>query len=320
MDLIKDLLTEHSQISLPIWFAIIFYGAFSALDLHLARDIKTRFSAYLLSGGYEAHTDRLALIIQNVFDQIFGPRHLTWKCFGRSTLFSTGALLALLGFTFLYDPKGSMAILRLNVRNEFAETITIWLFLMWAFWCVIPDYLSLLKSRYVILWLSSKPIGLLLGLAIIAVDFSAGTVLFLLVFAFAQSVAAIAFGWWTGKLPLYQHATSDLSTAVASVAFLVVMIALVEAIALIPHADLYRIVPYGDLFWASMWPSAWLWSYVLMAILTSYLVKSFPLLRRVLRFVDLEDHPFRSLGFVGGVVLFVFGYLAYAVNLEWQRL
>jgi hypothetical protein len=164
--------------------------------------------------------------------------------------------------------------------------------------------------RFVITMLRVKEIRLLSAVGVVIADFIAGSLIFLTVFSLAQGVVAFVYTWWVGKLPtMFKHATSDISMAVLAVATMVVTLLIVEAVALIPYGNLYTIVPYADLFWASMWPSAWLWSYIGLSVVARRVISLFPVASWAVNTFDFEDHAFRELGFVGAIVIAAAGYV-----------
>lgn len=138
----------------------------------------------------------------------------------------------------------------------------------------------------------------------VVLDIIAGSILFIFVFSLAQGVAAFGYTWWLGKLPpLYKHVVSDIYSAALAAAMLVVTLMIVELVAFLTYGNLYNMIPYADLFWASMWPSAWIWSYITLSIVTRNVIKSFPVARRLVGILDFEDHAFREFGFVGAFLV-----------------
>jgi hypothetical protein len=135
-------LDAHGRLAIPVEFAAVFYTVFVILDIHLAKSVRNRFSAYLLSARYESEFPDLPGITFAVFQSIFGSRHLSWKCARRSAACSTLALISLFTFTFLYNPTAAIATFRMNIRNSTATGTTIALFGIWIFWCLLPDYIT----------------------------------------------------------------------------------------------------------------------------------------------------------------------------------
>ena len=321
MDVFMNFLYNHSRFAIPVEFAMSFYLICQQADIHLAKPVRDRFSAYLLSARYELEFPNLNEVLANVFLSVFGDRHFSWKCFKRSAVFSTLSLLLLLIFTLLYNPMEAISAFRMNIRNSHAMAITCALFAVWIFWCIIPDYFSLAKSRILIKIISTKQISILYGVIIIIVDFIAGSILFVFLFSIVQSVAAFLYTWYSGNMPqLYKHTLSEIDSAAIAVSSLVLTITIVEAVAFLTYGNLYYVIPYADLFWASMWPSAWIWSYIALSILTRNAIKSFPVARWLVGFLDFESHAFRELGLVGAFLVVTVGYIILGVVVLKQML
>jgi CBS domain containing-hemolysin-like protein len=66
---------------------------------------------------------------------------------------------------------------------------------------------------------------------------------------------------------------------------------------------LITFVPVANLFWASMIPSIWLWAYVIAALVTRMLLASRPLFRKLVGFLDVNEHPIRSIGIVAAAAM-----------------
>jgi hypothetical protein len=84
-----------------------------------------------------------ATLFRDAFDAVFGAQHLTWRCFKRSCLAS-------------YATVGFLTVLWLALFAEDIKFVNPTLFeiLLWIamvlFINILPDYVSLLKTRYVI--------------------------------------------------------------------------------------------------------------------------------------------------------------------------
>ena len=89
-----------------------------------------------------------------LFDRTFGTRHLSWRCFYRSCLASTLSVLTLLFLWLALHPAGFQT---LHFKSEIEPTylplfgiITIFVFIVLLMISWLPDYFSLLESRFVI--------------------------------------------------------------------------------------------------------------------------------------------------------------------------
>jgi hypothetical protein len=71
---------------------------------------------------------------------------------------------------------------------------------------------------------------------------------------------------------------------------------------LVPSGHLFIDFPMANLFWASLFPSIWLWGYIAASLLTRFLISAKPTLRFSLRHLDVENHPLRSVGVVAATM------------------
>jgi len=86
-----------------------------------------------------------------VFDRIFGERHFSWHCFIRSCAASfLAVVIATLVWAALRPSQFTAFVQYLKNTSLFA------VFLFAALLNLIPDYLSLLETRYIIRWMSKR--------------------------------------------------------------------------------------------------------------------------------------------------------------------
>jgi len=97
-----------------------------------------------------------------VFDRVFGARHLSWRCFLRSCVASVASVAIV---TLLW------VVVRRDEASLFLDTLGEGLLLGLAVLLAtlaintVPDYLSLLETRYVLHWMGLRPsLGRILGL------------------------------------------------------------------------------------------------------------------------------------------------------------
>jgi hypothetical protein len=129
--------------------------------LKIARWLRVKtFETVLIEGDMENWTVTFA----RVFDQVFGDKHLTWRCFGRS------CIMSLCGVAFIFALWGSIHPDQLFLYIECNPHPIIEFIPSFFIISAIPDYLSLLKSRLLIKIMGKVPsFGVL---ALIALDFA----------------------------------------------------------------------------------------------------------------------------------------------------
>jgi hypothetical protein len=307
MNFIRDFLSTHENIARLFGISSSFYTILFFLDLHAAPPAKKRFYAYLSSAKYENEIPNLYGITLRIFYNIFGERHLSKKCIKASVIFSTLSLILIFCYSYLYDPVGFVDVIKVNTKNENLTEFTLTIFAIWCIWCLVPDYISLLKTRMIINYIQNKKEKFNFYVFIIFLDFFAGTITFLISTSLLEYTAVLIYSLMTNKLtvtaPSSNIAQFLLSTSILNITFFVI-----SATIFLNHGYIYWIMPYADLFWASMWPSAWLWSYIGASIIIQYMIKTFPVVRKIVYFLNFEQHPFRQLGFVGAIIIFLAGF------------
>ena len=208
-----------------------------------------------------------------VFDRVFGERHLSWKCFLRSCIASIVAVIIVTLLWAGLRPGEFTAFLQ-------GEEIAFMLFIILLFAGIInliPDYLSLLESRYVIRWMIDKQ-SQVPTFAFLAIDFVATGAIGLI----AHFVFLVLTPWGFSAaefFSIFQEHVLPLSASVSG-------------------------EPAGGIwFYSTFFTSVWVWLYALSGLtvkLAQYLGVGLGFLKR---FVNIDDKPLRSLGFVSMLLI-----------------
>jgi len=196
--------------------------------------------------------ETIAQAFAGAFDRVFGSRHLSWKCFGRSCaasyLFAT--LLVLIAI-FVYGRTPVDGVVGFVVITAVLN--------------VIPDYFSLLKSRYIIRKLTttrSQSAGVLL---VVLDALGSGLIGFLSVIVLATS-----FYWVVGKVfSGFLDVTAGPSDARPDI-----IVALSEAVSNLDVGALFRLQPTFDMdlpagvwLYATFMTSVWGFLYVMSGVI-----------------------------------------------------
>lgn len=227
------------------------------------------------------------------FDSIFGARHLSWLCFRRSTIASILAAWTISAIVYGIAPGkfgdgfvGSNAdlIISLSLTNIGV------LGLLALFVNIIPDYLSLLQTRYMLQFIKDGASIVLVLIAdifltaLIFISFiSIGTLLlsaFFLLFLNADQIVTSQSIW--------EMSSGALGDFLSEITF-----------------SSPRSNSVGILFITTFFTSVWLWLYILSIAMSRFLIQFNSGVGILLNVVDVETQPFRSLGFVS--VLLVSG-------------
>jgi len=224
-----------------------------------------------------------------LFDSVFGKKHFTLKCFLRSSLAS------LISATLMFFIWG---ILRPNEFHAFyLDPDLVYNFLILLFFVgilnLIPDYFSLLETRYMLRWLNNSYsvkraiLGILIDGLVTAVIFWIGlNILSVLVLVFVSDTSFVV---------LFIKINKE---------FLTLYLPL--------KATQMYILPLGITFYSTFFTSAWLWLYVISGIILKSLKYFGVMVEKAGKIFDLENKPISALGNVASVfVTFIFAVIAF---------
>jgi hypothetical protein len=262
------------------WFAAVAgtWNLFEKTGKAASEEAKRRVQALLTQQVSTVWLSRLSQSFAGAFDAIFGPKLLSFRALWRSCIASACWVAIVISLWIAIRPEGALGVWQSRSIGALIFDFVVFV----ATLNFIPDYLSLIKTRYLIalLWKSksSKAIRWIIPLD-------------------AGSSAAIGIFAFFLTTPLAQYFNSDgltLSQCFAEIAqisshllFLMVSLNMSE--------DIYYL-PFGVCFYATFFTSVWLWLYCLSgALLTTgnAVEKGRKLL---VKFTNVEDEPFLSLG------------------------
>jgi hypothetical protein len=259
--------------SVPVVVAGAVIGVFELGERLASQPAKAALSKWLLTFDIRK-AEALPDGTRDLFDKIFGERHLSLKCFVRSTAFSLVAmtLLSLLWlshhreyhfFDLLFDDSGRL----------------------WIAWNILIDYISLLKTRIILRALTRMQLGPAGAFALLIADF----VVYIVLFGIGSFVILYAYvqisEFPTLVNPFYLPSWRK-------------------------HLSLILLTPitpdwfFSIFFWAGFAPSIWMWLYILALFVTRALIRSEPLLVWLRWVFDVEKNPVRSIGAVAAGLAF----------------
>jgi hypothetical protein len=151
----------------------IVWKFFERVETVLTDNTKLEIAVWLLGVRTERQVERWPNTFLNIFDRVFGSRHLTFRCFTRSAIASLAALLLIVGIYFATGAFGSsyssvvhrVVIEILASRDSWiANKLRITILMGLVTGNIIPDYISLLVTRS-LLSLFRQPQRLWFGVA-----------------------------------------------------------------------------------------------------------------------------------------------------------
>lgn len=200
-----------------------------------------------------------------IFDQVFGEKHLTWRCFGRSclvSLFGVALMFVLWGFV---HPDQFVDYFRSN-PHPIVEFI-----LPFVIVSVVPDYISLLKSRLLI-----RIMGNATALVV--------AFLILLDFAVALSIAI-------GGYLLYDYAFISAQHRIDDLRILHVVPTLKSR---------HGMAPLSAILYPAFFTTVWVTLYGLSGLLLKFTKRIGGWLSWFNKCFDIENKPLQSIGLIAG--------------------
>ena len=279
-----------------------------------------------------------------VFDRVFGARHLSWRCFGRSCVASVASVAIVTGIWVVVRRAEAVRFITTDLADSLLLGLAV--ILLTLVINTLPDYLSLLKTRYVIRWMTTRPslgrIGVGLALdGLLTTTLAAGVIV-----GVASRVSLNVAGLPQGLagaatvrefvlkrvLPLTSEQgipvimqvdvyfpASQLKAAADQIEREVPSASKVRPPAPPPLAAPGRRrdappqfvisgIPWGIFFYSTFFTSVWVWLYAGAGGLLRLAASLGITFRRMRWFLDIENKPLRSLGMVS-IVLITLGYL-----------
>ncbi len=198
-------------VSLGTFLAIcgFIYKLFEKGDVLINDDAKLQIAVWLLNLKAPERMQNWPTMFAHWFDRVFGEKHLSWKCFFRSCIASLAAVLLVTLVWAALRPDELRLILRGFWRAPSEIGLIQNILLYFLALNLLPDYVSLLETRYVIKLMGKSDsflwhITLLILDAIVTLIIAAvlPLILALLSFSFVSSEPISLKTYLTEVLPL----------------------------------------------------------------------------------------------------------------------
>jgi hypothetical protein len=297
----SDPATILRQLS-PLFKGVTFVGivtgitkGFEWFEPVLGEDAQLRLSRWLTNVPGDEQIDAWAGVFPNLIDRVFGPKALSWKFFFRSCVASVIAVTALfiLGFLVL----GERGLLKdiADLGASLVRLIGLTFFLALLDNC-IPDYLSVIISRFIVRLMAKRP-----DVERVALYLLLDTALTLLL-ALAWNIA-VYVGYMCASAPT---TTANLFRSGHGLSFV-----------LSQSWVTLTGIAYYPIMWvyvgASLFTSVWVWLYILASVSIRILHKVRFVWVKVVPFLNLDKKPMQSIGRLAGLMAGV-GYLALSLG------
>lgn len=268
---------------------------------HVAKqEVKSKVARWLQNLTIEGSLSNWPAQFGAVFDGIFGERHFSWRCFWRScvaSIISVGVIITLLTSIF------SVAVLGLG---RIVSHIIVFNFL--------PDYLSLLESRYVIKWLSKKdslPVVVMLLIVDFIITAFIWQVWFAIIVVTHMHIVLNVLGLGSEPFPFWEVFSGTVA-------------AWIKYFWLI--GSYFLLVPFDQrdastvftsaMFYSTFFTSVWVWLYVCSGLTVRFINRVGRGLGIFAGFLDIEDKPILCIGFFACFVITILFLVASLIHMN----
>jgi hypothetical protein len=242
-----------------IWFL------FDKAEAAMSTQSRDRLSSWLRQSDARTLIESIPAQFLVLFDRLFGERHLTWRCFARSAIASTLMVwIVSLLWAVRHPPPSVWGAAELLFNMTVVAIV----------FNLVPDYVSLLETRYLLSRAErSGRIWMLLLVDLLATGF----------LGFGGYLAGyLAFG----------------GSPERSWSFVWQLVSFRPILSYDLSGGAVYNLPLGFYFYSTFFTSAWLWLYALSVLASRVLVRMNQGVGFLLRATDVEYQPFRAMGFV----------------------
>ena len=274
----------------------------------LTHDVRSRVTVWLLEANLERSIASIPDQFAHLFDRVFGEKHWSRHCFNRSCAASFYSVMVVTIAAMSFGWVDSF-VLSPGIEVEGRALAALTLFSMIGPMVVfnfLPDYLSLLETRWAIRWIDRS--GRLLP--VLAAD--AVATAFISLTGIIAALVAMDF------VGLFFSSTLDLVTErhpPQTIPWQVITTLIGVPSPSPADAALAPIIRIS--FASAFFTSVWLWLYVASVMFARSLVRVGGGVGLLLRVTDLERHPFRSVGFVTIILVSVVFLVALPLVFAW---
>lgn len=283
MENVEELFKALGAFGIGILLAVSVAGLFWKLDDAIAEEPRQALSRFLQRLSVEPPYPNLPEIVAGAFVRVFGKKHLSWRCFFMSCLFS---ILAVGVLTLVYS------------QTEFHRLQSVYRLVSWSGFAVlafsvnlIPDYISLMETRVVVRFMErTQGFPALLGylgldvLLTLLIFVGVGGLLYMLLFPVIGVITSgemRTIDWSFDRLGIFWDTVFGMDAVTFS--------GLDGAV--------------GIFLYSTFVTSVWVWLTALGWGAIRLVAKAPPLLRAMQYMLPIEERPMRSIGEVAAVIV-----------------
>jgi hypothetical protein len=297
----EDIIQLLGTGSVPVVVAGSVLGAFELIERLASQRAKDALSKWLLTFDIQK-AKALPDGTKELFEKIFGERHLSLKCFVRSAAFSLGAMVFVGLILLLINPR------IISVLGSYVSASWELRLMLWLPWSILIDYVSLFKTRFILGVIARmRRRNELAAAAIAAIDY----VVYRFLFIFGLLLVVLRFKRCSDPdegHPFFRCDDWSFFDAFNS------------------DFTSFPFIPgiaqgwFSIFFWAGLAPSIWMWLYVLALFVTRGLLRSEKLVNWLRWALDVEKNPFRSIGAVAATLAFIVSVVIILVSAEVSKI
>lgn len=263
------------------------WALFDRADKALKGEAKKSISRWLTETNPTAENSKWPGQFISIFDSVFGEKHLSWRCFFRSSIASYIAIIIL---SLVYVAIRGTESTFFSHTGNFVWSQLLAIFLIGAIINLLPDFVSLLETRYIIQWMSrSKSFLKIFGL--LCLDLAVSSLLIIggfILLACIVFLVSLIFDLSTDSFPeIVFH-----------------LVGVFESGLSFKNNDEGN---SGIFIYSTFFTSVWVWLYGLSGLVIKTCNKIGQGLNWLKNIFDFENRPLPSLGFVSNlIILFIY--------------
>ncbi|MCZ6672373.1 MAG: hypothetical protein O7C75_05470 [Verrucomicrobia bacterium] len=247
------------------------WGLFGKAEDVISAPVKSAISQWLRDMPFREVLTGWPSSFAGVFDQLFGEHHLSIKCFLQSCVASVLSVATLTLIWGTVRPEQLRDLFQIVSKSPYDIGL---LFLLVASLNLIPDYISLLETRWILRWLATSN-SVPRTLALLVVD--------LVVTGMVFGTAYVLLGWYMGG------SKDEMVYMLVNGAFLT--------------KGQFAPISMGVFLYSTYFTSVWIWIYILSGLVTRFVGMTVSGFGRLFSILNIEEKPLRSLGFVAILIV-----------------
>lgn len=252
------------------------WALFDRADKAIKEETKIAVSLWLIESNPTAGNSKWPGQFITIFDSVFGEKHGSWRCFFRSCVASFIAItILLLVYLGIRGPEGFISF---GGQSDWYNKLLI-IYIVGAILNLLPDYVSLLETRYILKWMSRSH-SFLKIFGLLCLDLVVSSLLFIGGYVLIISL----------QKPPYEAISVVMEQIIRGLSFSGVV-----------DGDV------GIFFYSTFFTSVWIWLYGLSGLFIKVTNKMGKALNWLKNILDFENKPLPSLGFVSNlIILFIY--------------